>query len=98
MTQLVHELHPDILVELAGLLGGASEGDVNTLRRSVSMDSDGGNNGVSFAATHAGKNLEVVSMQLQRKNANNWNAFVSVILHEEDEPEERTQRPRLPSV
>ena len=30
------------------------------------------------------KALEEVSMKLQRANANRWNAFVSVILHEEE--------------
>ena len=44
------------------------------------------------------KALEEVSMKLQRANANRWNAFVSVILHEEESQEERAARPRLPSV
>ena len=85
----MHELHPDILVDLAGLLGGATEEDVDTLRRSVSADSDASGGSGTFAATDTGKSLEVVSMQLQRKNANNWNAFCSVILHEEDDPKDK---------
>lgn len=57
------------------------------------------NHGVDKTSpSEVAKQLENVSMKLQRTNANQWNSFVSVILHEEEEEEEKRARPRLPSV
>lgn len=93
IAKFVNELYPDLLLELATVFSQLPE-ELDNVEESVWQVVDCGIN--SDKPSELAKSLEVLSMKLQRKNANVWNNFVSVILHEEEEEDER--RPRLPSV
>lgn len=95
LHQLVHEFSPELLVEITTVLTVADKQNapMETLVQEIIQ------NGISSPdPSSLSKAWEHVSMQLQRSNANSWNSFVSVILHEEEDPEEKMARPRLPSV
>jgi hypothetical protein len=95
LAKLVHEFQPEMLVQLSTALTAAQleEASCEELLDQIIA------NGVDSASpTNISKAFEVVSMQLQRTNATAWNGFVAVILHEDDDEEEKRARPRLPSV
>ncbi|CAD7926958.1 unnamed protein product [Amoebophrya sp. A25] len=95
LTRLVHELHPELLVDLSRCLCGTDweNGAIEDLAKEVVE------RGIDRPhPSELSKDWEVFSMQLQRNNPSAWNSFVSVILHEDPDEEERNARPRLPSV
>ncbi len=99
LSKLIIELHPQLLQKLFDLFAG-SEWDTES-EAGIKRIADEGIlvRGVdSSNPSGLSKQLEVLSMELQRLHASTWNSFCGIVLHEEELEEEKQARPRLPSV
>jgi len=95
LAKLVHDFHPEMLVQLSTALTSSELEDAPIAVMVEEIITKGVE---TPERTPVAKSMEAVSVTLQRTNANAWNAFLSVILHEEEDVSEKMARPRLPSV
>ncbi|CAD7955806.1 unnamed protein product [Amoebophrya sp. A120] len=98
LKRLITELQPELLVDLSRSLCRDDRMQWETASMQDLVQEIILNGIDSPTPSDLSKEWEVHSIQLQRHNASAWNAFVSVILHEDPDEEERRARPRLPSV
>eukprot|EP00391_Amoebophrya_sp_Ameob2_P012267 CAMPEP_0178996540 /NCGR_PEP_ID=MMETSP0795-20121207/8420_1 /TAXON_ID=88552 /ORGANISM="Amoebophrya sp., Strain Ameob2" /LENGTH=519 /DNA_ID=CAMNT_0020688931 /DNA_START=505 /DNA_END=2064 /DNA_ORIENTATION=+ len=95
LTRLIQTMYPELLTDLSRILCGEKWENYSIEELAAEIVDKGVDSAEPSDLARAWENH---SMQLQRHNATAWNAFVSVILHEDPDEEERRARPRMPSV